>query len=67
MKDNSKKFWSYVKHRKHDSSGIAALKKADGLLYSDAQTQADILNKQFHSVNTRDYTGNISSKGPSPH
>ena len=67
MKDNSKRFWSYVKHRKQDASGIAPLKKSDGLLYSDAPTQADILNKQFHSVYTREDTGNIPSKGPSPH
>ena len=67
MKDNSKRFWSYVKHRKQDSSGIAPLKKADGLLYSDAPTQADILNQQFHSVYTREDTGNIPSKGLSPH
>ena len=45
MKDNSKKFWSYVKHREQDYGGIAPLKKSDGLLYSDAPTQADILNK----------------------
>ena len=67
MKHNSKRFWSYVKHRKQDSTGVAPLKKSDGLLYSDAPTQADILNSQFHSVDTKEDTGNIPSKGPSPY
>ena len=68
MKYNSNIFWSYVKHRKQDSSRISPLKKSDGLLYSAAPTQADILNKQFHyPVYTREDNGNIQSQGPSPH
>ena len=63
----TQRFWSYVKHRKQDISGIAPLKKSDGLIYSDAATQADILNKQFNSVYTREDTGNIPSKDPSRH
>ena len=67
MKENSKRFWTYIKHKKQDSNGISSLKKADGLLYSDSPTQAEILNQQFHSVYTKENTTNIPSKGPSPH
>jgi hypothetical protein len=44
---------------------VAPLKNTDGLLYSDTQTQAEILNHQFHAVYTRENTSNIPSKGKS--
>jgi hypothetical protein len=41
------------------------MKNTDDLLYSDTQTQAEILNHQFHAVYTRENTSNIPSKGNS--
>ena len=67
MKGNSKRFWDYIKHKKQDSNGVAPLKNNDGLLYSDTDTKADILNRQFHSVYTKEDMTNIPNKGRSPH
>ena len=67
MKNNSKKLWSYIKHKKQDSSGVAPLKDTDGLLNSYTPAKAEILNNQFHSVFTKEDFDNLPSKGPSPH
>ena len=48
--EDSKRFWSYIKHQKQDSNGVSPLKGPDGLLQSDASSKAEILNNQFHSV-----------------
>ncbi|XP_019615685.1 PREDICTED: uncharacterized protein LOC109463354, partial [Branchiostoma belcheri] len=47
--DKNKKFWTYIKHQKSSNVGIAALRDG-GRLVSDPKEQADILNRQFHSV-----------------
>ena len=62
MKGNSKRFWAYIKHKKQDSNGVAPLKNNDGLLYSDTDTKADILNRQFYSVYTKEDMTNIPNK-----
>ena len=67
MKNNSKKLWSYIKHKKQDSSGVAPLKDTDGLLHSDTPAKPEILNNQFRSVYTKEDFDNLPSKGPSPH
>jgi len=67
LKDNPKRFWSYIKSRKQDASGITALKNKDGFLHSDTPTKAEILNNQFHSVYTKEDLNNIPHKGQSPH
>ena len=67
MKNNSKKLWLYIKHKKQDSSGVAPLEDTDGILYSDTPAKADILNNQFRSVFTKEDFDNLPSKGPSPH
>jgi hypothetical protein len=64
---NPKRFWSYIKSRKQESSGITSLKIKDGYLHSDTVSKADILNKQFHSVYTKDDYTNMPDKGPSPY
>ena len=46
---NLKKFWSFIKSKKNDNSGVAPLKK-NGIVHSDSQTKADILNTQFSTV-----------------
>ncbi|KAK3104689.1 hypothetical protein FSP39_007852 [Pinctada imbricata] len=62
-----KRFWSYLKGKHQDSSGVAPLKKSDGLLYSDTKSKAEILNTQFHSIYTREDTNNMPNKGTSPY
>ena len=46
----NKKFWTYIKHVKQDSSGVAPLKDKHGKLVDDAKGKAEILNEQFTSV-----------------
>ena len=45
----NKKFYTFVKHKKTDNSGISPL-KSDGITYSDPVQKANILNNQFKSV-----------------
>jgi hypothetical protein len=65
--EDSKRFWSFIKHQKQDSNGIAPLKGMDGLIYSDAHSKAEILNEQFHSIYTKENLSTIPSKGNSPY
>jgi hypothetical protein len=46
----TKKFWTYIKHCKQDSTGVAPLLGDDGKLMDDATGKAEILNRQFTSV-----------------
>ena len=46
---NTKKFWTYIKHRKKDNSTIPGL-KVKGCLFTDPKQTADIRNRQFQSV-----------------
>jgi hypothetical protein len=48
--ETNKKFWTYIKHCKQDSSGVAPFLDQDGKLVDDAKGKAEILNKQFTSV-----------------
>ena len=66
-KDNPKRFWSYIKGKKQESSGVSPLRNADGIIHSEADVKANILNKQFVSVFTKEDTANIPDKGPSPY
>ncbi|CAG2238216.1 unnamed protein product [Mytilus edulis] len=59
---NPKRFWSYIKSRKQESSGITTLKNKDGYLHSDTPTKAAILNNQFHSVYTQEDLNNMPDK-----
>ncbi|CAG2217246.1 unnamed protein product [Mytilus edulis] len=65
-KEQPKRFWSYIKSRKQESTGIVTLKDKDGLLHSDTQTKASILNQQFQSVYTKEDIHNMPHIGPSP-
>jgi hypothetical protein len=56
-----------IKSRKQESSGITSLKNKDDYLHSDTVSKADILNKQFHSVYTKEDHTNMPDKGPSPY
>ncbi|XP_063446774.1 uncharacterized protein LOC134726303 [Mytilus trossulus] len=66
-KQNPKKFWSFVKSGKQEASGVAPLRNTDGLIHSDPNIKANILNKQFKSVFTKEDTNTMPDKGPSPY
>ena len=53
FKNNSKKFFSFIKSKKCDDNGIAPLRD-QGKTYTDDIHKANILNKQFGSVFTTD-------------
>ena len=63
---NLKRFWSFIKSKKCDNSGVAPLKR-DGVAHSDSQVKANILNDQFSSVFTEEDTSTIPSLGHSTH
>lgn len=65
-KDNTKKFWSYIKSKGQEFIGVAPLKDKDGFLHSDNQSKANILNDQFKSVFTKEDHTNLPDKGRSP-
>ncbi|KAK3085883.1 hypothetical protein FSP39_009995 [Pinctada imbricata] len=46
---NMKRFWSFVKSKKIDYSGISSLKD-DGKILTDPKQKSNTLNKQFQSV-----------------
>ena len=50
---DSKSFCRYIKHKRQDSTGIAPI-KSNGKLVSDNFGKAELLNKQFESVFTKD-------------
>ena len=50
----TKRFWSYVKSKRKDASGISVLKRMDGTEATDAQEKATILNDQYQHVFTKE-------------
>ena len=62
-----KNFWSYIKATKKDRVGTAPLKN-NNILYSDPKSKAEILNKQYQSVFSKEDPVNIPSptEPPSP-
>ena len=62
---NNKKFWKYIKSIKKDSCGVAPLKD-NGRTHSDAMDKANILNRQYQSVFTRENTHDIPSLAGRP-
>ena len=48
---NLKKFWSFIKSKKKENSGVAPLMK-NGTVPSDRQAKAEILNMQFSPLET---------------
>ena len=62
---NSKRFYSYVKSKKQETTGISPLLNQDGFLHSRSTSKAEILNHQFQSVYTKDNLTNITDIGQS--
>ena len=63
---NNKIFWSYIKSKGQESTGIPPLKSKDGFLKSDSFNKAEILNEQFKLVFTEEDLSNIPDKGQNP-
>ena len=66
MANNPNKFWSYIKSKRCDNTGVASL-FSDGQLHSDNISKTRLLNDQFSSVFTRTNTSGLPNLGPSPH
>ena len=54
MKDNSKDLWKYCKSKLKNKSRLGDMLKEDGNLTSEDQEKAELLNKYFKSVFTRE-------------
>ena len=65
IKDNPKRFWSYVKRLKQENPGIADF-EVDGKVISDSSLKSEILNSQFSSVFTEEDLDNIPEMGSDP-
>jgi len=46
MDSNPKKFWSFIKSKRNDKTGVAPIKDEDGFTYSEPAAKAEILNRQ---------------------
>ena len=57
--DGMKRFWTFVKHKKADYNGVAAL-RVGGKLINDAKEKATALNNQFQSVFTHETSFNVT-------
>ena len=56
----SKKFYTFIKHKKTDSTGIKTLKK-NGPTATDSEQKADLLNKHFFSVFSQQISMKLST------
>jgi hypothetical protein len=63
--ENPKRFWSFTKSKKQDNSGVAPLRGNAGLIYSDSNNKADILNTQFKSAYTQEDQSSLPDLGQS--
>jgi hypothetical protein len=63
--NNPKRFWSFIKSKKQDNSGVAPLRAKDGIIYSDNNNKAEILNNQFKSAYTLEDTTSLPNLGES--
>ena len=60
-----KNFWSYIKVTKKDCVGTAPLKD-NGILFSDSKNKAEILNKQYQSVFSKEDLTSIPTPSEAP-
>ena len=64
---NPKKFWSFIKGKKQESSGGALLRHEGGTLHGISQTKADIFKTKFKSVFTKEVLSVMPDKGDNPY
>ena len=62
--DQPKKFWKFVKSKRHDNIGIDTLDR-DNVNVSDNYGKANILNDYFHSIFTNEKLDSLPSLDPS--
>ncbi|XP_071476159.1 uncharacterized protein [Diadema antillarum] len=62
----SKRLGAIIKAKRCDQTGVASLEEGQQL-FTDPKTKADLLNRQFASVFTRDSASTLPDLGPSPH
>ncbi|XP_072018350.1 uncharacterized protein [Amphiura filiformis] len=62
----SRRLGAIIKAKRCDQAGIAPLKEGNHL-FSDPKTKANLLNRQFASVFTKDDTSTLPDLGPSNH
>ena len=63
---NQKKFWSFIKSLKKDSTGIQVL-EVDGNQLTTSADKAEALNSHFKSVFTNEPSTSLPNKGPTPY
>ena len=56
-------FWHFIKRKRKDTSSVAPMRK-DGVLLSDPQGKANILNKQYSSIFTPEKEETIPTSPP---
>jgi hypothetical protein len=56
---NPKRFWSFIKAKKQENSGLAPPRGNDGMLHSAGNNKAEILNAQFKSAYTQEDLTNL--------
>ena len=61
--DRPKRFWSFMKNLRRNSSGVSCLRD-NGILKTGNKDKADIFSRQFGSV--YENAGDIPLKGPRP-
>ena len=64
-KPKQKRFWSFIKSLRKDSSGIAPLKE-NGRLHAEPKDKANILNRQYESTWTKEDKSSIPSPEGTP-
>jgi len=64
--NTQKRFWKHIKATKKDHVGTAPLKE-NGLLFSDPKAKADILNRQYQSVFSREDSSDIPAPSETPY
>ena len=64
--DNPRTFWRFVQGKRCENNGVAPLKD-NGIICSDSKLKAEILNKQFTSIFTKEDTSYLPDLGPSPY
>ena len=57
--EGMKRFWTFVKHKKADYNGVAAL-RVGGKLINDAKEKETALNSRFQSVFTHETSFNVT-------
>ena len=62
---SQKRFWRYIKSLRKDNTGVAPLKE-NGRLYTEPKAKANILNRQYQSVFTREDVTSVPTPDGTP-